>query len=111
LKIFPSQKGDICLLQSKGYDKLYPPQEEAVIKGLLSDKNLILAIPTASGKTLIAILAILKSLKEGKKAIYLVPLRALADEKYREFKELGLNVGISTGDYDHLDYTLKNILY
>ena len=103
----PLTKGDICLLQSKGYGKLYPPQEEAINQGLLSDKNLILAIPTASGKTLIAILAILKSLKEGKKAIYLVPLRALADEKYKEFKELGLNVGISTGDYDHLDYTLK----
>ncbi|MCC7573685.1 MAG: DEAD/DEAH box helicase [Candidatus Methanofastidiosum sp.] len=98
---------DIYLLKSKGYGKLYPPQEEAVNKGLLSDNNLILAIPTASGKTLIAILAILKAINEGQKAIYLVPLRALADEKYREFEELGLKVGISTGDYDHLDYTLR----
>jgi helicase len=103
----PLGEEDISLLKSKGYDKLYPPQEEAVNKGLLSDNNLILAIPTASGKTLIAILAILKAKNEGKKALYLVPLRALADEKYKEFKELGLNVGISTGDYDHLDYTLK----
>ena len=103
----PLKKEDISLLQSKGYDNLYPPQEEAVNQGLLSDNNLILAIPTASGKTLMAILAILKSIDEGKKSIYLVPLRALADEKYREFKELGLNVGISTGDYDRLDYALK----
>lgn len=103
----PLSKEDIGLLKSLGYAQLYPPQEEAVNKGLLSDKNIILAIPTASGKTLIAILAILKTINQGKKAIYIVPLRALADEKYREFKALGLNVGISTGDYDHLDYTLK----
>ncbi len=103
----PLREEDINLLKSKGYGSLYPPQEEAVNKGLLSGKNLIVAIPTASGKTLIGLLAILKTINEGKKALYLVPLRALADEKFREFKELGLNVGISTGDYDHLDYTLK----
>ncbi|NYT04270.1 MAG: DEAD/DEAH box helicase [Candidatus Methanofastidiosa archaeon] len=103
----PLREEDINLLKSKGYGRLYPPQEEAVNKGLLSEKNLIIAIPTASGKTLIGLLAILKTINEGKKALYLVPLRALGDEKYREFKELDLNVGISTGDYDHLDYTLK----
>ncbi len=103
----PISKENIQLLQSKGYDTLYPPQEMAVNKGLFSDKNVILSIPTASGKTLIAILAILKSIEQGNKVIYLVPLRALADEKYKEFKELGFNVGISTGDYDQLDYTLK----
>ncbi|NMC77258.1 MAG: DEAD/DEAH box helicase [Candidatus Methanofastidiosa archaeon] len=103
----PLPRADIDLLKSKGYSTLYPPQEEAIYKGLLADNNLLLAIPTASGKTLIAILAIMKTMSEGKKALYLVPLRALADEKYKEFLELGFNVGISTGDYDHLDYTLK----
>jgi len=103
----PLTRADISILKSKGYNALYPPQEEAINKGLLADNNLLLAIPTASGKTLIAILAIMKVIQEGKKAVYLVPLRALADEKYKEFLELGFNVGISTGDYDHLDYTLK----
>ena len=103
----PLTRADIGVLKSKGYNALYPPQEEALNKGLLEDNNLLLAIPTASGKTLIAILAIMKVIREGKKAVYLVPLRALADEKYKEFLELGFNVGISTGDYDHLDYTLK----
>jgi len=41
------------------------------------------------------------------KAIYVVPLRALANEKYERFKEkysqLGINVGISTGDFDSTD--------
>lgn len=103
----PLPREYISLLQSKGYSKLYPPQEEAIDKGLLSDRNLLFAIPTASGKTLIAILAILNNKNKSKKTIYIVPLRALADEKYKEFKDLGLNVGISTGDYDHIDYTLK----
>ncbi len=89
-----------------GILELYPPQAEAVEKGLLEGKNLLAAIPTASGKTLLAELAMLKSIREGGKALYIVPLRALASEKFsrfREFSELGIRVGISTGDYDLKD--------
>jgi len=64
----------------------------------------VLAIPTASGKTLIAEMCMLKSiLEQGGTALYLCPLRALASEKYEEFRsysKLGVNVGITTGDYD-----------
>ncbi len=66
----PLPREYISLLQSKGYSKLYPPQEEAIDKGLLSDRNLLFAIPTASGKTLIAILAILKSIRRRAKRQY-----------------------------------------
>jgi len=86
--------------------ELYPPQAEAVEKGLLEGKNLLAAIPTASGKTLLAELAMLKSIRAGGKALYIVPLRALASEKFRrfqEFSELGIKVGISTGDYNLRD--------
>ena len=89
-----------------GILELYPPQAEAVEKGLLEGKNLLAAIPTASGKTLLAELAMLKSIQAGGKALYIVPLRALASEKFRrfrEFSELGVRVGISTGDYDLRD--------
>lgn len=89
-----------------GILELYPPQAEAVEKGLLEGKNLLAAIPTASGKTLLAELAMLKSIRAGGKALYIVPLRALASEKFRrfqEFSELGIKVGISTGDYDLRD--------
>ncbi|MDD4330933.1 MAG: ATP-dependent DNA helicase [Methanosarcinaceae archaeon] len=93
-----------------GIVELYPPQTEAVEKGLLEGKNLLAAIPTASGKTLLAELALLKSiLEEGGKALYIVPLRALASEKFRRFQEfsgLGVKVGISTGDYDKKDEAL-----
>ncbi len=90
-----------------GLDELYPPQEEAVRQGFLDGNNVLVAVPTASGKTLIAELAMLKSILErGGKALYIVPLRALASEKYERFKEfhsLGVKVGISTGDFDARD--------
>ena len=92
-----------------GILELYPPQAEAVERGLLNGRNLLAAIPTASGKTLLAELAMLKSILKGGKALYIVPLRALASEKFRrfrEFAELGIRVGISTGDYDQRDEEL-----
>ena len=94
-------------LEELGYTNLYPPQEEAVNKGLLQDRNMVLAIPTASGKTLIALFALIKALERGQKSVYIVPLRALAEEKYEEIKELGINVTLTTGDYDSTDTYLK----
>jgi helicase len=73
----------------------------------------VLASPTASGKTLIAELCALKHvLDNGGKVIYLSPLRALASEKFEEFKKYTdiqkpgggkVSVGISTGDFDTAD--------
>ncbi|MBC7219369.1 MAG: ATP-dependent DNA helicase [Hadesarchaea archaeon] len=92
---------------------LYPPQQEAVAKGALDGRNLVMAIPTASGKTLIAELCMLKSVLGGRgKCLYIVPLRALASEKYEDFRgkyePLGIKVGISTGDFDYADPRLAN---
>ncbi|MDG7008681.1 MAG: DEAD/DEAH box helicase [Nitrososphaerota archaeon] len=56
-----------------------------------------------SGKTLLALMAAYLKGKQGRKVVYLAPLRALASEKYAEFSELsrfGLRTTISTGDYD-----------
>jgi helicase len=93
-----------------GITDLYPPQEEAVKSGVLEGKNLVLAIPTASGKTMVAELCALKHVMERRgKALYLVPLKALASEKYEDFKKfnkIGLRVILSTGDFDTLDPTL-----
>ncbi len=103
----------VQLLEGEGLDQLYPPQEHAIGEGVLDGKNLVLASPTASGKTLIAELCILKHVLERHgKAIYLAPLRALASEKYKEFQRYSsikksggehIRVGISTGDYDSSD--------
>jgi helicase len=105
------------VIVKSGITELYPPQEEAIRAGALDGKNLVLASPTASGKTLIAELCALKHIleKDGK-VLYLTPLRALASEKYEEFKKYSvlrkadgrkLRVGISTGDYDSSDNWLE----
>jgi len=89
-----------------GISKLYPPQEKAVEAGLLEGRNILAAVPTASGKTMIAEMAMLKSIINGGKCLYIVPLRALASEKYarfREFQELNMQAGVSTGDLDSRD--------
>ncbi len=99
-------------LKDKGIEKLYPPQEEALRKGVLEGKNLVLASHTASGKTLVAELTILSKYYRGElgKAIYMVPLKAIASEKYAEFllfEKYGLHVALTTGDYDSQDEYLK----
>ncbi|KXB01547.1 hypothetical protein AKJ44_02400, partial [candidate division MSBL1 archaeon SCGC-AAA261F17] len=93
------------VLEESGITELYPPQAKAIEKGVLDGKSLTFAIPTAAGKTLVAELCMLKSiLEEGGKCLYVVPLRALASEKFEEFKgkyeSLGVEVGVATGDYD-----------
>ena len=101
------------VLIGSGITELYPPQQEAVLAGALQGKNIVLASPTASGKTLIAELCALKHILEDEgKTLYLSPLRALASEKFEEFQKYSqirkvngkrVSIGISTGDYDSSD--------
>jgi helicase len=105
------------LIIKSGVVELYPPQEEAIKAGALEGKNLVLASPTASGKTLVAEFCALKHILERNgKAVYLTPLRALANEKFEEFKKYTtitkksgrkIRVGISTGDFDSTDPWLE----
>lgn len=93
------------------YRTLTPIQEKAVNAGLLEGKSLLACAPTASGKTLIATMVIYNTLGKGK-ALYLVPLKALGTEKYKEylslFKDSSYKVGLSTGDVDsESDYLAK----
>ncbi len=107
-------KPAINFLQSEGFSKLYPPQADCIDAGLLDGKSILVSAPTASGKTLTAILAMISYIsKNNGKVIYLSPLRALASEKFIEFKKLEkidlgkkIKVGISTGDFENIE---KNI--
>ncbi len=101
----------------EGITELYPPQAEAISAGTLDGKNLVLASPTASGKTLVAELTCLKHVLECKgKTIYLAPLRALASEKFEDLQRFAklrkangqhVSIGISTGDFDSTDAWLE----
>lgn len=98
---FPPEAID-CI-SSSGIIDLYPPQAEAIEKGILKGESLLLAVPTAAGKTLIAELCMVKSiLSNGGRCLYIAPLKALASEKYNDFKKkyasLGIEVGIAIGD-------------
>jgi len=105
------------IIIKSGIVELYPPQEEAIKAGALEGKNLVLASPTASGKTLIAEFCALKHiLEKNGKTVYLTPLRALANEKFEDFKKYAsirksdgkrVRIGISTGDFDSSDPWLE----
>jgi len=86
-----------------GISELYPPQAECMEKGILAGKNALVAIPTASGKTLIAEMAMHHTITNGGKCLYIVPLKALASEKLEEFGNKAVRVGIATGDFDRRD--------
>ena len=99
------------VLKDFGIVELRPPQQKALERGLLDkNKNFLISIPTASGKTLIGEMALINHLLDedktptGKKGVFIVPLKALASEKYEEFKakyeRYGLKIALSIGDYD-----------
>ena len=87
------------VVEEWGIEQLFPPQAEAMQTALYG-RNLLLAIPTASGKSLVAYLAMVRRLlidEPGSRAIYIVPLKALASEKVEELRELGDAVGLKVG--------------
>lgn len=92
--------------KKKGISELYPPQAECISKGMLEGKNLLVAIPTASGKTLVAEMAMHLHIANSGKCLYIVPLKALASEKFEEFSNKDVRIGISTGDFDRRDDSL-----
>ncbi|MBR0370238.1 MAG: DEAD/DEAH box helicase [Methanobrevibacter sp.] len=98
LKINPDFRD---ILIKNGNDKLLPVQYLAIHEGLLKGEDLLVVSATGSGKTLVGELAGITQALKGKKFIFLTPLVALANQKYRDFKKkykkLGLNVAIKVG--------------
>src|SRR3989338_7945046 len=92
--------------------ELRPAQAKSIKAGLLEGASLLVCTPTASGKTLIAELAALSSILNGKgKAVYIVPLKALASEKFKDFqKRYGrlIKIALSIGDLDSADSYLAD---
>lgn len=84
---------------------LNPLQLEAVNSyRVLNGQTLLVVAPTSSGKTFIGELSAVKAVLEGKKAVFLLPYKALTNEKYEQFADLygeriGMRVIRCTGDY------------
>ncbi|MFH1072829.1 MAG: DEAD/DEAH box helicase [Nanoarchaeota archaeon] len=97
-------------IEKRGFKTLRPCQTKSIDAGLFKDKNLLVCTPTASGKTLVAEFAALNAIyHDAGKAVYVVPLRALASEKYKAFKKdyPGIKIAISSGDIDSSDSYLE----
>ena len=95
------------LLDYLNIKELYPPQKEAM-QAIERNESLLMSVPTAAGKTVVAYNALMKAVNEGKKGIFLVPLRALAWEKVNELRDIcknilnGAKIGVSVGDFDKI---------
>ena len=104
---FPKELKEI--ISNMNLKSLRPCQEKAIKQGLFKhQENMLVSSPTGSGKTLVAELAMLQTILEFKKrVIYVVPLKALASEKYKEFNELYskyFQVHISIGEVQTHNY-------
>jgi len=98
----------IDVWEKSGLMSLLPVQAMAVRKfDLFGPGNLIVSAPTSSGKTFVGEMAAVKNALESRKVFYCVPLKALAEEKYHEFKkkyeQYGISVVISTRDRREYD--------
>ncbi|RME31884.1 DEAD/DEAH box helicase [Candidatus Woesearchaeota archaeon] len=95
-----------ALLEKRGFTSLRPCQWKAIEEGLFADANLLVCTPTASGKTLVGELAALHAvLRDKGKAVYVVPLRALAAEKHKQFTKdyPQLSIALASGETDSAD--------
>lgn len=105
-------KAVVDLWQRTESEDLLPLQEAAVKrKDLFGAGNLLIQAPTSSGKTFVGEMAAIHTALRQKQVVYLVPLKALAEEKYRSFSEkytaYGLKVIISTRDHRDFDGDLE----
>jgi superfamily II DNA/RNA helicase len=78
-------------------------QKTSIERGLLDGASIMVCSPTGSGKTLVGEMALLRAALTGRKGIYLVPLKALAAQVsgilMERYGSLGLQIGVSTGDF------------
>ncbi len=84
--------------------KIFPfdldPFQHQAIDALNAGRSVVVCAPTGSGKTLIGEYAIHRALSRGKRVFYTTPLKALSNQKLRDFQaQFGDDqVGLLTGD-------------
>lgn len=73
-------------------------------KGVLNGHSLMVVAPTSAGKTFIGEMAAIKAIADGRKAVFLLPYKALVNEKFEDFSSiygdrLGLRIARCSGDW------------
>ena len=77
----------------------YDPFQEEAIRAIRQGRSVFVSAPTGSGKTVIAEVAVEEALRAGGMAIYTAPIKALSNQKFRDFHaRYNDRVGILTGD-------------
>ncbi len=73
--------------------------QKKAVKSIDRGDSVLISAPTGAGKTLVAEYAIQRALRDGKRAIYTAPIKALSNQKYRDFRDdPEVDVGLMTGD-------------
>lgn len=74
--------------------------QEQALDAIDAGRSVVVAAPTGTGKTLVADYLVDKAMQEGRRIIYTAPIKALSNQKFKDYKELfgAENVGIMTGD-------------
>ena len=112
LEAFGVDEQLVDVWKESGHERLLPVQELAVRKyDALNGHNVLVFSPTSSGKTFVGEMAAAKKARTNQRVFYLVPQKALAEEKYREFRAkyspLGIRTVISTRDRKESDRDIK----
>lgn len=100
---------------SLDFNKIFPYQlddfQRDAIAYLGENKSIVVAAPTGSGKTLIGEYAIFRALNQGKRVFYTTPLKALSNQKFRDFQEkFGQTLNPESGIYEEIGLITGDIL-
>src|SRR5215510_11483577 len=99
-----------------GIEELTELQETCLTNHeLLSGRNTLIIAPTSAGKTFVGEVLAVRAALELKRVLYVVPFKALAEEKYRMFQEryqeVGISVAVSSGDRNEFDEDIRRGRY
>ncbi|XP_076658457.1 exosome RNA helicase Mtr4 [Halictus rubicundus] len=83
---------------AKEYKFVLDPFQKEAILCIENNQSVLVSAHTSAGKTVVAEYAIACSLKDKQRVIYTTPIKALSNQKYREFFEEFKDVGLLTGD-------------
>ncbi|CEF70507.1 LD23303p [Strongyloides ratti] len=95
LKLYESKKSTFQL----NYDFELDTFQKKAIVCISEDHSCFVAAHTSAGKTVVAENAIAQALSQNDRAIYTSPIKALSNQKFRDFKKKFDDVGLMTGDY------------
>ncbi|XP_015890853.3 DExH-box ATP-dependent RNA helicase DExH9 isoform X1 [Ziziphus jujuba] len=98
----PTHSGPSSASDHSEPPKVFPftldPFQAEAIKCLENGESVMVSAHTSAGKTVVALYAIAMSLRNKQRVVYTSPIKALSNQKYREFKQEFTDVGLMTGD-------------